>query len=108
MKNLFKQICIYSFVLEMGMMALSADVQFRTDVSGQGQGYVPQQHGPAYYNYYVGQPNYGGYAGYPAQQPMNSAIYQYGLYGSYPPPTPNQAFPDQAQDDALYHYLQTR
>lgn len=45
----------------------------------------------------------GGYSGYGGNGP-----YGYGYYGSPPPPTPNQAFPDSAAANDLYRYLQSR
>jgi hypothetical protein len=44
--------------------------------------------------------------GYTAPPP--APIYGYGYYGSLPPPTPNQAFPDKAQSDALYDVIKNR
>lgn len=39
----------------------------------------------------------------------NTPVYPYyGYYGSPPPPSSSQAFPDDAEADALYRYLQSR
>ena len=59
-----------------------------------------------YYNYYPEANPYYTRQGYTAPPP--APIYGYGYYGSLPPPTPNQAFPDKAQADALYNHIRSR
>lgn len=77
---------------------LNPGVSPQQDRLYRGRSYGQSYYSPNY-NYgpsYYGQPNYwGGY-------------YPYGVFGSPPPPTPNQAFPDDAESNALYHYLQDR
>lgn len=81
------------------------------------QQYVPQPGGQTYQaqpnpyyqgsegTYYYNQNN--PYANSNAPQLYNNGFYG-GFYGSPPPPTPAQAFPDKAASDALYRYIQSR
>lgn len=57
----------------------------------------------SYYNRYNYYPSYG--YGYGYASPYN---FGYGYYGSPPPPTYNQAFPDSARADDLYQYIRSR
>lgn len=78
----------------------------------QQQPYVP----PASQNYNVPPPYYGTQAQYYYNQnnpySNSSNTYPYGFYGGFygspPPPTPSQAFPDKAASDNLYRYIQNR
>lgn len=78
------------------------------------QQYVQPQYAQPQGQYYLSQPYYGTQSEYYYNQnnPWSPNPTQYGFYGGYygspPPPTPSQAFPDKAAADNLYRYIQSR
>lgn len=74
------------------------------------QQYIPQQAVPSYMNppYYSTPSQYYYNQNNPYANSYNYPGFYGGFYGSPPPPTPAQAFPDKAAADNLYRYIQSR
>lgn len=92
-------LCFFLIVLSAHLMPLNAQ-QYQP----QGQAYpapVPPSYNTTPSQYYYNQNN-------PYTNATPPPGFYGGFYGSAPPPTPAQAFPDKAAADNLYRYIQSR
>ncbi len=108
MNRLSKYICGFFLMILCGyLMPLNAQQYYAQQQPAQTYA-VPTPPNyymtPSEYNYNQNNPYANSYG--PSSYAPNG--FYGGFYGSPPPPTPAQAFPDKAASDNLYRYLQSR
>lgn len=97
--NIFsKLICGYFILLVFYSFSLQAQQYVQPPIQYPAP---PQYSTPSQYYYNLNNP----YSNSTNYQPYG---FYGGFYGSPPPPTPSQAFPDKAAADNLYRYIQSR
>jgi hypothetical protein len=103
-----KSTCFFLIILSGYLMPLNAQQYVQPQQMPQQYGYQQQYAYPVPPSYYGTQSEYYYNQNNPYTNTQQPPGFYGGFYGSAPPPTPAQAFPDKAAADNLYRYIQNR